>query len=196
MDEGVTGVATKKADLRIRMAALRAGLDPAVRQRAAESIAAALDLPDVRAFLPAPGGVVAGFLPIKSEINPLPLMRRLADEGFRLALPRITPAGLIFHAYRFGDELAAGQLGTREPLATAALAAPDLVLAALLAFDRRGIRLGYGKAYYDRAFAALPGARRLGLAFSAQEIAHVPATESDLPLEAVLTEEGLVTVQR
>ena len=182
----------EKAALRTRMSSLRKALSPELRQQASETIARAVQLPAFRAFLPEAGGVIGGFIPIRSEINPLPLMRKLAAEGFRLALPRITESGLVFHAYSVGDALAEGPLKTREPHASAPLATPDLILAALLAFDRDCIRIGYGKAYYDRAFAAHPQARRVGLAFSAQEVEHVPREAHDAPLEAVLTENGLI----
>lgn len=185
-------VTAEKAALRQKMHALRGALPPEVRQEASEALIGLADLPEFRAFLPPPGGVIAGFVPIKSEINPLPLMRRLAEEGFALALPRITPEGLVFHAYIFGEALAPGQLGTREPFADRALAAPALILAAMLAFDRSGARIGYGKAYYDRAFAAFPDARRVGLAFSAQEVEAIPREGHDAVLEAVFTEKSVI----
>ena len=87
----------EKAELRARMSALRKALAPELRQQASETLVRAVDMPGFRAFLPKSGGVIGGFIPIRSEINPLPLMRKLASEGFRLALPRITEAGLVFH---------------------------------------------------------------------------------------------------
>lgn len=182
-------VGADKAELRARMADARGKLSPEFRAQAAENLAEKARDPAFRAFLPALSGIIAGFLPIRSEISPLPLMRRLAAEGFTLALPRIGAEGLSFHAYRFGDALREGPLKTREPLPEAPQVAPDLILAALLAFDRSGARLGYGKAYYDRAFAAFPKARRVGLAFAMQEVAQVPREAHDALLEAVFTEE-------
>lgn len=185
----------EKAELRARMAALRKAIPPETRKYAAESLVILAELPEFRVFLPEKEGVIGGFIPIRSEINPLPLMRRLASEGFRLALPRISGAGLVFHAYTMGDDLVEGPLKTREPHITAPLAKPDLILAALLAFDRDCIRIGYGKAYYDRAFAEHPRAKRIGLAFSAQEVAHVPREAHDAPLDAILTESGMIKRQ-
>lgn len=181
-------ITDEKAVLRKKMHAVRNALAPEARQAASQRIAMLAENPLFRAFLPAPGGVIAGFVPIKSEINPLPLMKRLAGEGYRLALPRIAPDGLVFHAYDPGQELAPGPMGTREPYPDWPVVAPDLVLAAMLAFDDAGARLGYGKAYYDRAFAAFPQARRVGLAFAAQRVDAVPREAHDLLLEAVFTE--------
>jgi 5-formyltetrahydrofolate cyclo-ligase len=182
-------ITDEKALLRKKMHALRDGLPSEVRRAAAGHLALLAEAPRFRAFLPAPGGVIAGFSPIRSEIDPLPLMARLAREGFRLALPRIAPEGLVFHAYDPGQALTAGPLGTREPSPDWPVMTPDLILAPLLAFDDAGGRLGYGKAYYDRVFAAFPAARRVGLAFSVQRVPTVPCAAHDARLEAVFTQE-------
>src|SRR5580704_7402661 len=105
-------LATAKAELRREALARRDALPAAERARAAETIAA-------RAFPVAveSGAVVAGFMPMKSEINPLPLMRKLAAAGARLALPVVAGRGepLIMRAWDFGEPLAAGVWGIREP---------------------------------------------------------------------------------
>lgn len=172
-----------KATLRGEMKALRAALTPEMRRAKALALAAT---PVPPALLPPPGGVIAGYWPMKGEIDPLPLMEALAAQGWRLALPRMTPHGLDFHAYVPGDLLESGAFGTREPRACSAGATPDLILTPLLAFDAQGGRLGFGKGFYDRAFAALPGAKRLGLAYRFQQVEVVPGEAHDLPLDAVL----------
>jgi 5-formyltetrahydrofolate cyclo-ligase len=139
------------------------------------------------------GAVVSGFMPLKSEINPLPLLRRLADAGAKLALPVVAGQGkpLTMRAFAFGDELAAGVWGIREPKAQAGEVFPDILLVPLLAFDRRGHRLGYGAGYYDMTIAALRAKKpvaAIGIAFAAQEIPEVPITPRDARLDLVLTE--------
>ncbi len=62
----------------------------------------------------------------------------------------------------------------------------------MLAFDRRGHRLGYGAGYYDRTLRGLPGAFALGCAYAAQEMEHVPAGPDDVRLDAVATERGIL----
>ena len=69
---------------------------------------------------------------------------------------------------------------------------PDFLLVPLLAFDRRGYRVGYGAGYYDRTLAALPGRFRLGVAYAAQELDEVPAGPYDERLDAVATERGVI----
>src|SRR5262249_7707846 len=130
---------------------------------------------------------------MRSEINPWPLMRVLADAGARLALPVIVGRGhpLIFRAFAFGDELGSGVWGIREPLPAAREVAPDVLLVPLAAFDRTGHRIGYGAGYYDLTIRALRSAKpvvAVGLAYAAQEIAAVPSTPRDERLDLVLTE--------
>jgi 5-formyltetrahydrofolate cyclo-ligase len=178
----------QKTKVRAEVLALRDALPAEVRAAAAETIAA-------RPFpIAVPkGAIVSGFMPLKSEINPLPLMRKFADAGARLALPCIAGRGkpLIMRAYAFGDEFARGQWGIREPLPTAAEVAPDILIVPLAAFDRTGNRIGYGAGYYDMTINALRAKKRvtaIGIAFAAQQFTAVPATDRDERLDLVLTE--------
>lgn len=141
--------------------------------------------------------IVSGFSPLKSEINPLPLMRKLANAGASLALPVVQKRGLplMLRAFAFGDELARGQWGIREPKPDAPEVFPDIMLVPLAAFDRAGHRIGYGAGYYDMTInriRAMKPVIAIGLAFAAQEIARVPATERDARLDLVLTEDEVI----
>ena len=69
---------------------------------------------------------------------------------------------------------------------------PAFILVPLLAFDSQGNRLGYGAGYYDRTFATLPNAFRLGCAFAAQEFDEIPTGPNDAKLHAIATENGLL----
>jgi 5-formyltetrahydrofolate cyclo-ligase len=145
----------------------------------------------------APGTVVSGFWPIRSEINPLPLMRRFADSGAGLALPVIAGRAqpLAMRAWSFGAPLVAGVWGIREPLPDAPEVFPDILIVPLLAFDRRGRRLGYGAGHYDRTIARLRAMKpviTVGIAFAAQQIDEVPTTPRDERLDLVLTEDGTI----
>jgi 5-formyltetrahydrofolate cyclo-ligase len=178
---------SQKADLRAAALAKRDALPPEDRAAAAETIAAR-GLAEAK-----PGLIVSGFMPLKSEINPLPLMRRLMQAGATLALPAIAGRGkpLIMRAYTFEDTLVRGQWGIREPRADAAEVAPDILLVPLACFDRAGHRIGYGAGYYDMTITALRAKKTVmavGLAFAAQEIDKIPATPRDARLDVVLTE--------
>ena len=148
----VQSIQTDKEQLRREAIARRDALPADARQAAAEAIAA-------RTFpLPiAPGVIVSGFMPLKNEINPLPLMRKLAGQGARLALPVVAGRGkpLVMREWAFGEPLIAGVWGIREPKPEAAEVDPDILLVPLLAFDRAGHRIGYGAGYYDLTIAQL-----------------------------------------
>jgi 5-formyltetrahydrofolate cyclo-ligase len=189
-------ISDQKSALRAAALDLRDALPPAERQAVAETIAA-------RAFPVAvtPGAIVAGFMPMKSEINPLPLMKRLADAGAQLALPCIAGRGkpLIMRAWHFGSPLKAGQWGIREPTVDAPEVAPDILIVPLACFDRAGHRIGYGAGYYDMTIAALRAKKKViavGIAFAAQEIPLVPATERDERLDLVLTEREVIDFRK
>jgi 5-formyltetrahydrofolate cyclo-ligase len=181
-----------KADLRKTALARRDALPPGERQAAATTIAG-------RPFpLPiTPGVIVSGFSPLKSEINPLPLMRNLAGAGASLALPVVAGRGkpLIMRAYAFGQALNEGVWGIREPKDDAPEVDPDILIVPLAAFDRNGNRIGYGAGYYDMTIKwlrALKPVVAVGIAYAAQEVAEVPTTERDARLDLVLTEREVI----
>jgi 5-formyltetrahydrofolate cyclo-ligase len=143
------------------------------------------------------GAVVAGYSPIRSEIDPVPLMRTLAAQGVRLALPAVMARGksLAFRAWSPDDKLTLGPLGILEPSPAAAEIIPDIVLVPLAAFDRSGHRIGYGAGHYDFTLAHLrkaKGIAAIGLAFAAQQIPVVPAAAHDVRLDLVLTEDETI----
>jgi 5-formyltetrahydrofolate cyclo-ligase len=177
-----------KATLRAAALAARDELSAAERAAAAQAIAKR-GLP----FEIAPGTVVAGYSPIRSEIDPAPLLRELAAQGARLALPTITARGqsLRFRAWHPNDRLLPGPLGILEPSPGAAEVTPDIVLVPLAAFDRAGHRIGYGAGHYDRTLANLhksKGFMAIGLAYAVQEVEAVPALAHDVALDCVLTD--------
>lgn len=184
-----------KRAMRLNMRAARDALAVDHRVSAAEAIPSLVAHPAFRAAgRSLLGRTVAGYVAFGSELDPAPLMARLADAGAQLALPRITGGNLAFHSYAIGSALEAGPFGIREPLATAPLLAPEIILTPLLAFDQGGGRLGYGKGYYDRAFADFPDAVRIGVAYAMQRVAEVPREAHDAALTLILTESGVIEV--
>jgi 5-formyltetrahydrofolate cyclo-ligase len=178
----------QKSTLRSAALARRDALSGEDRTSAAEAIAGrGLPFPIAR------GAVVSGYSPIRNEIDPTPLMQKLAAQGARLALPAVTARGqsLIFRAWSVGDRLMLGSLGIPEPSPAAAELVPDIMLVPLAAFDAAGHRIGYGAGHYDFTFAHLRKAKAvmgIGIAFAAQQIDTVPALSHDVPLDYVLTE--------
>ncbi len=99
---------------------------------------------------------------------------------------------LDFRLWTEDGTLVPAGFGTLAPPPDAPAAVPDLVLLPLLGFDDSGTRLGYGGGFYDRTLAALPVRPRLvGLAFAAQHLAAIPRDQHDIPLDAVVTEDGV-----
>src|SRR5262249_11971105 len=177
------------AQARVRGAArARAAGRPAGERAAAAQAIAGRPFP----VAVAPAAIVAGFMPMGSEINPIPLMRKVAGLGAQLALPAVAGRGkpLTMRAFAFGETLVPGVWGIREPAPDAPEVAPDILIVPLLAFDRSGQRIGYGAGYYDMTVAALRARKTIiacGVAFAAQEISSVPTTPRDVRLDLVLT---------
>jgi len=191
----VEQIVQEKSELRRTALARRDALPAGERQTAAEATAAR-DFP----VAIAPSVIVSGYMPLKSEINPLPLMQKLAAAGARLALPVIAGRGrpLVMRAYAFGAPLGRGQWGIREPKPDAPEVEPDILLVPLLAFDRRGFRLGYGAGYYDMTIHALRAGKTVtavGIAFAAQEVPRIPTTPRDERLDLVLTEREAIDLR-
>ena len=169
--------------------ALRATL----RQRRREAAASAFSHPQPSpAFLLRlhPGAVIATYHPIGGEADPAALAEAALAAGARLALPHVVSreAPLRFLLVDGDEPLAAGPFGLRNPHPHWREAMPAVVMTPLVGFDRRGNRLGQGAGHYDRAFAVLPGAWRVGVAWSVQEVGRLPQDVWDLPLHAVATE--------
>ncbi len=194
--QSASSIQDQKIQIRAEALARRDAM-PADERAAAAEVIAAREFP----IAITPGVIVSGFMPMKTEINPLPLLKKLAEAGARLALPAIDGRGkpLIMRAYAFGNELARGQWGIREPKPDAGDVAPDIVIVPLAAFDRAGNRIGYGAGYYDMTLAALRAKKKVtavGIAFAAQEMSQVPVTPRDERLDLVLTERGVLDLRR
>lgn len=143
-----------------------------------------------------PGTVVSGFWPIRSEADIRPLMFAMRERGARLCLPVVLDREtIVFRELVRGAEMVDTGFGTAGPGEEAEILDPRLMLVPLSAFDARGNRIGYGAGHYDRAIARLAERgmkpRLVGVAFSCQEVESVPAEPHDVPLDAILTEDGL-----
>jgi 5-formyltetrahydrofolate cyclo-ligase len=141
------------------------------------------------------GLVVSGFAPLPDELRIWPLLRRLAGEGYRLALPVMQGKGLplLFRAWKPGDAMDKAVWDIAEPRADQPKLEPDVLLVPLLAFDRQGWRLGYGGGFYDRTLAELRGRKAVtavGLGYDQQQVDAVPHLPYDQRLDWVLTPSG------
>lgn len=143
-----------------------------------------------------PDGPISGFWPIRNEIDLRPTLRLLWNDGCLLALPIVTSDGLIFRSYSPDDVLQVRKFGVSEPFDDKPEVNPVTLLVPLAVFDRRCHRIGYGAGYYDRTISRLEKMGRLltiGIAFSIQEVDHVPDEPHDRALDMIVTEREIIT---
>jgi 5-formyltetrahydrofolate cyclo-ligase len=181
MDADVKGLKaiTRKAAFVARSAAFAAG-----QGQAAELLA------DVLAGYR--GKVLAGYMPMRTEIDPLPAMT--AHDG-PVGVPVIIGKGqpLRFREWTPGAALVEGEFGAMIP-AEGAWLDPEVLIVPLVGFDARGFRLGYGGGFYDRTLEGLRSRHQtvaIGFAFDAQELAQVPTEPTDQRLDLIVTETGV-----
>ena len=142
--------------------------------------------------------IVAGFLPIQTEINIIPLLHELVKEQCQLCLPvtPMEPGCLLFRTFSFGQRLELGPYNTKHPYEGSSQVFPDLVLMPLLTFDKNYYRLGYGGGFYDRTISKFRTTEKkacfVGVAYSGQAVDKVPITPTDEPMDGMLTPSGLI----
>jgi len=136
--------------------------------------------------------LVSGYMPIKSELDCLVILKALHAARFPICLPTITPLGqpLQFREWDMTTQLEDGPFGTRQSGGEVVI--PQVLLVPLLAFDENGCRLGYGGGYYDRSLEKLrrenPALVAIGIAYEDQKLASVPTDSYDQPLDMVISE--------
>jgi 5-formyltetrahydrofolate cyclo-ligase len=172
------------------MRAVRDSISQSARAEAVKCVAAR-----GLAFLDVNTGVVAGYYPVRSEFDCLPLLTQLAISRWRIALPSVPAEDgpLEFRAWMPGTPLAPGKFRIPEPAVGASIVLPAVILVPLLAFDAAGRRLGYGRGYYDKTIAHLRrngAVTAIGLAFDEQEVPQVPADGHDERLDWILSPSG------
>ena len=140
------------------------------------------------------GKPISAYMPIRTEIDPLPAMAKLVKSG-PVVVPVVLGAGqpLAFHRWQVDGEMQDGPFGARVPVA-GKFVVPQVVILPLVAFDKQGQRLGYGGGFYDRTLEILlrdHPVLAVGFAYSAQQVDSLPTDPTDQPLNAVVTEAGI-----
>lgn len=138
---------------------------------------------------------LSGYMPIRTEINPLPAMREMVGFG-PVGVPVIEGPGrpLGFHLWTPDGEMQAGPFGAKVPVLQEKMV-PQVLILPLLAFNRAGHRLGYGGGYYDRTLEALRAAgpvHAVGFGYGAQLVHDLPTEPTDQPLDVIITENGVL----
>lgn len=143
------------------------------------------------------GVPVAGYLPMRTEIDPVPALAEAAAHGV-VGMPVIVArdAPLRFRTWTPGCATVPGMFGAQVP-ETGDWMTPDILIVPLVAFDRRGGRLGYGGGFYDRTLQALRArgpVLAIGFAFAAQQADDLPLEATDQPLDLIVTERGVIAI--
>lgn len=146
-----------------------------------------------RVLAPFSAEVLAGYMPMRTEVDPLSAM---AAHAGLVAVPVIVGKGqpLGFREWHRGAAMVAGSFGALIPEAGAWLT-PRVLIVPLLAFDARGYRLGYGGGFYDRTLAGLRTrgpVTAIGFAFAAQQVPQVPTELTDEKLDLIVTEAAVL----
>ena len=133
----------------------------------------------------------------EKEVNTTPLITTLFERGNPVIVPIIVKDDISLRLSYLRDfsVLVPSTFGVPEPIGNEILATGqnvDTIILPMLGFDRTGGRMGYGAGYYDRFLAKNQNVRKIGIAFACQEYDHLPADEYDIPMDAIITEEGIV----
>lgn len=178
----------------IKAAARKAGF---VRRKAAFGGQGAGTAGYLSALLAGYRGVpMSGYMPIRTEIDPLSSMAEAAAYG-PVGVPVIVGTGqpLMFSRWEPDAVMKAGPFGAQVPQVDDFFE-PEIVIVPLVAFDRNGGRLGYGGGFYDRTLELLRAKRAtlaIGFAFAGQETSGLPLEPTDQPLDMIVTESGVIT---
>ncbi len=180
-----------KRAVRAAARALREAMTQAEREAATLVIARTLlDLPEI-----AGAGTVMVFWSFGSEVGTVPIVDGLVGRGVCVALPRVEDGELVPVAFRPGDAMTQAAFGMLEPVEGRVLEATavDVAVTPGLAFDRHGHRVGYGGGYYDRFFRrARPDLSKIAVCFGVQLVPEVPHGGSDVPVDVIVTEQGVI----
>ena len=137
-------------------------------------------------------GCVGVYFAHGSEVRTDLIIAEANKLGKIVVLPRVEGESISFYQHSKGNHLVKGRFGIMEPLTRAEIKVIDLLVVPGIAFDRRGYRLGYGKGYYDKFLSKSP-VESIGLAYSIQLVENLPHGSHDRRMDAIATEDGVVT---
>ena len=135
---------------------------------------------------------IACYFPIGSEVNTQEVMLDILEKGKNLLLPRIAKNDIVFHVITNIEKLEKGVFDIMEPRDDYKKAEKiDCILVPTIAISKSGIRLGYGKGYYDR-FLSTTKAVKISLTYSKQIIKSIPNDTHDIKMDWIVTEDEII----
>ncbi|QDG53370.1 5-formyltetrahydrofolate cyclo-ligase [Persicimonas caeni] len=199
--------AKNKAELRTAVLKKRDELTSRVAETHSRDLCERLDaITQLEAF-----SAIAGYAPIRNEIDATAYLARRQEQGARLYFPRVTgPSSLCFVPVDSLDELEPGSFGVPEPQGEpASVEELELFLVPGVAFDKQGRRLGFGRGFYDRALARALSARKrnqtskltppvlVGVCYHWQLIeGEIPVEPHDISMDVIATDEETIWCSR
>lgn len=143
------------------------------------------------------GETVMVYTSKEKEVNTNPLISKLFENGNPVIVPIIVKDDISLRLSYLRDfsVLVPSTFGVPEPIGNEILATGenvDTIILPMLGFDRTGGRMGYGAGYYDRFLAKNQNVRKIGIAFACQEYDNLPVDENDIPMDYIITEDGIV----
>lgn len=183
----------EKQAIRARAREIRAALPPEVREVLSRAIRE-----EVLALLDGADPVLV-YASKPPEVDTLPLISAMLSRGTRVAVPIIEKEQRTLRLSYLHDpsHLSKSTFSVPEPIGHEVRAEPreiEVVIVPMIAYDSRGHRLGYGAGYYDRFLSRYPHMRKIGVAFSCQEVEAIPADGNDVCMDLIVTEKGVVRV--
>ncbi|MFA4860946.1 5-formyltetrahydrofolate cyclo-ligase [Methanoregula sp.] len=133
----------------------------------------------------------------EKEVNTVPIITTLLERTNPVIVPIIVKEDVSLRLSYLRDfaALVPSTFGVPEPIGSEIPARGedvDTILLPMLGFDRTGGRIGYGAGYYDRFLEKFPDLRKIGIAFACQEIDRLPLDPTDVRMDHIITEDGIV----
>jgi 5-formyltetrahydrofolate cyclo-ligase len=142
------------------------------------------------------GETVMVYTSKEKEVNTGYLITALIERRNPIVVPIIVKEDVSLRLSYLKDlsSLVPSTFGVPEPIGSEIPAGSDEVDTIILpmhGFDRTGRRIGYGAGYYDRFLAKNRELRKIGIAFACQEYENLPVDENDIPMDYIITEDGI-----
>lgn len=132
------------------------------------------------------------YYPILNEVNTLPLISRLANDGKQVFLPTLCCKKMVFKQFEGFDKLITGDYDILEPVGKELDMCPDIICVPGVAFDKQCNRIGYGGGYYDRYLAAKNTVIKSAFAYEFQIIDKIETESFDNPVDEIFTEKRVI----
>ena len=142
---------------------------------------------------------IGTYISFRDELDTKKLNQYLLERELNLALPAIDfqTKEINFFMYNKNTELIENKFSILEPKNKDKVIFPKIILIPLLGYSKSGFRLGYGGGYYDKYLSknGISDVKKIGIAFSFQEVEEIPVEDHDERLDWILTEKHLYKVQ-